>query len=596
MGKLSSVGALKKILAHLPGKQKRDLTALCLLMVVGAIAELLSLGILFVFLAILADAGTRANKAIQLIEWVSGLTERHAIIDFTTVAFLIGITLSTGVRIFMAWRTNMFVLALGRELNSELYRQIINKPYLFHTQLNSAGALSLIEKTQSVADQILSPVLQACSAAVLSIFIVAGLLVLDPVLVGGVMAVVGGSYVIMSLAVRKRLDINSQTIAAKEYGRILLVQESMGGIRDIILRGVQPFYLGRYRDTEQSLRRSKAVNNFIAIMPRTLIEAIGITVIALAAYVISGQPGGVVGALPVLGALALGAQRLMPQAQIMYTGWALLVGNHAVLREVADAFSPAEKTEADKALALAAESRPIDFQREVKLDAIRFKYATRPKPALDGVTLAIVKGERLGIVGKTGSGKSTLVDILMGLVTPDEGALSVDGRVLTEVDLVNWRRRIAHVPQSIYFNDASVASNIAFGMHEDEIDMDRVRDAAKRAKIADFLEGLDHGYATVVGERGVQLSGGQRQRIAIARAFYFNDTDIFVFDEATSALDSQTERDVISALDDIADDVTVIMIAHRVMTLERCDRIVHMADAHITHIGPPSELDTAATG
>jgi ABC-type multidrug transport system fused ATPase/permease subunit len=438
-------------------------------------------------------------------------------------------------------------------------------------------------------------VLQAVSAGVLSVFILVGLVMLDPVLVGGVLAVVGSSYVIMSLSVRKRLDINSQTIAAKEYGRILLVQESMGGIRDIILRGVQPFYLGRYRDTEQSLRRSKAVNNFIAIMPRTLIEAIGITVIALAAYFISAQPGGVVGALPVLGALALGAQRLMPQAQIMYTGWALLVGNQAVLREVADAFAPYDKTAADEAATAALLASPIAFEREVKLDAVRFKYETRPKPALDGVTLSIVKGERLGIVGKTGSGKSTLVDILMGLVSPGEGSLSVDGRVLTDADLVNWRRRIAHVPQSIYFNDASVASNIAFGIHADEIDMDRVRDAARRAKIAEFLEGLDHGYDTVVGERGVQLSGGQRQRIAIARAFYFNDTDIFVFDEATSALDTQTERDVISALDDIAEDVTVIMIAHRVITLERCDRIVHMANGHITHIGPPSELDTAAT-
>lgn len=596
MSKMSSLGALKKILSHLPSKQKRDLTGLSLLMVVGAIAELASLGVLFVFLAILADAGTRTNKAIQLVQWMSGLTERHAIIDFTTVAFLIAIIASTAVRIFLAWRTNMFVLALGRELNSELYRQIINKPYLFHTQVNSASALSLIEKTQSVADQILSPVLQAVSAGVLSIFILVGLVMLDPVLVGGVLAVVGSSYVIMSLSVRKRLDLNSRTIAEKEFKRILLVQESMGGIRDIILRGVQPFYLGRYRDTEQSLRRSKAVNNFIAIMPRTLIEAIGITVIALAAYVISAQPGGVVGALPVLGALALGAQRLMPQAQIMYTGWALLVGNQAVLREVADAFAPYDKTAADEAAAAALLATPIAFERDVKLDSVRFKYETRPKPALDGVTLSIVKGERLGIVGKTGSGKSTLVDILMGLVSPGEGDLSVDGRVLADADLVNWRRRIAHVPQSIYFNDASVASNIAFGIHEDEIDMDRVREAARRAKIAEFLEGLDHGYQTVVGERGVQLSGGQRQRIAIARAFYFDDTDIFVFDEATSALDTQTERDVISALDDIADDVTVIMIAHRVITLERCDRIVHMANGHITHIGPPSELDTAATG
>ena len=593
MTKVSALGALKKILAQLPRKQKRDLVALGGLMVVGAIAELLSLGVLFVFLAMLADTDN-SNRALRLVGALTGYTERRALVDFTTVAFLVAIVTSTAVRVYIVWRMNAFMLSLGLALNSELYRQIVNKPYLFHTQANSANALWLIDKTQSVADQILTPVLQAVSAAVLSVFVLAGLLLLDPVLVGGVLFVVGASYVTMSLLVRKRLDQNSRIIATKELNRVQLVQESIGGIRDIILRGVQGFYQGRYNETEFSLRRSKATNNFIALMPRTLIEAIGITVIAIAAYLISLEPGGIARALPALGALALGAQRLMPQAQIMYSGWALLVGNQSVLEEVAAAFAPREQTYADQALAAAAAASPISFEREIKLESVRFKYETRPKPALDGVTLTIAKGERLGIVGKTGSGKSTLVDILMGLISLEEGTLAIDGRVLTEADLVNWRRRIAHVPQAIYFNDASVASNIAFGTDPAEIDMDRVREAAARARIADFIEGLDKGYDTVVGERGVQLSGGQRQRIAIARAFYFTDTDVFVFDEATSALDAQTERDVIATLDDIDESVPVITIAHRVMTLERCDRIVHMADGRITHIGPPSGLDAAA--
>jgi ATP-binding cassette subfamily B protein len=224
----------------------------------------------------------------------------------------------------------------------------------------------------------------------------------------------------------------------------------------------------------------------------------------------------------------------------------------------------------------AAQGQSMPFAHAIECRALGFRYRADRPWALKGLNLRIAKGSRIGFIGTTGSGKSTLLDILMGLLLPTEGQLLVDGQPVTAANASVWQRRIAHVPQAIYLSDASIAENIAFGVPRQQIDMERVRQAAAQAQIAQSINGWQHGYDTFVGERGVRLSGGQRQRIGIARALY-KQADVLVFDEATSALDNATEHAVMEAIEALGRDLTIIMVAHRITTLQRCDEIVELA-------------------
>jgi len=270
--------------------------------------------------------------------------------------------------------------------------------------------------------------------------------------------------------------------------------------------------------------------------------------------------------------------------QQAYSGWSSFAGNRQMLADVVTLLRAPIITSAPRD----RRKPPVPFKREIRLEEVAFRYDKRGE-ALSGINLTIAKGERLGLVGETGSGKSTLFDILMGLLEPTAGRILIDGEPLSDSNRANWQAQIAHVPQAIYLADSSIAANIAFGEAEDELDMDRVRDAAARAHIDEFIAGLPDGYATSVGERGVRLSGGQRQRIGIARALY-KHASVLVFDEATSALDSKVEAAIMRSIFELERKLTVLMIAHRTTTLADCDRIVRLAAGRITDIGSYEDL------
>jgi ATP-binding cassette subfamily B protein len=313
-------------------------------------------------------------------------------------------------------------------------------------------------------------------------------------------------------------------------------------------------------------------------------EAVGMVMIAALAYALSRQVGGIATALPVLGALALGAQRLLPALQQIYGSWAGIAGNHGSLAdtiELLDQPLPAEILQPDPA--------PLLFQDAIRFDAVRFRYTGDGPWVLDGLNLTILKGARIGFVGSTGSGKSTTLDLLMGLLIPTEGELLVDGHPISGERLRAWQKTIAHVPQSIYLADATLAENIAFGVPPDTIDLDRVQQAARQAQIADFIESSPEGYKAHVGERGIRLSGGQRQRIGIARALY-KQASVLVFDEATSALDNATEQSVMDAIEGLGSDLTILLIAHRLTTVRRCDTIVELEQGQVVAQGTYEQL------
>jgi len=358
----------------------------------------------------------------------------------------------------------------------------------------------------------------------------------------------------------------------------------LGGIRDVLIDGLQEIYCRIYHHADSQLRRALANIAIMGGAPRPVIEAFGLVFIGWLAYAMSNGTESMTSAIPILGALAMAAQRLLPLVQQGYAGWTSVQGGQASLLDVLDLLE--QPLPRYSTLAPAA---PISFREQITLHDLHFRYGSHGPWVLCGIDLQITRGSRMGLMGTTGSGKSTLLDVLMGLLTPTSGAFRIDGVEVDEINHRAWQAHIAHVPQTIYLADATIAENIALGVTPAEIDYARVKQAAQRAQIARTIESWPDGYETFVGERGIRLSGGQRQRIGIARALY-KKADVLVFDEATSALDAETELAVMAAMEAFDPDLTILIVAHRLSTLRNCTQVVELAHGQIARIGSYEEL------
>ena len=352
----------------------------------------------------------------------------------------------------------------------------------------------------------------------------------------------------------------------------------MGGIRDVLIAGSQAAYCQIYRNADIPLRRAQGNNVFISASPRYAMEALGMILIAALAYSLAKQTDGIAKAIPILGALALGAQRLLPVLQQAYGAWSTIQGGQASLQDTLELLDQPLPDYVDQPIGL-----PLPFKHNISLKQLAFRYSPETPYVLKQINLTIAKGSRVGFIGTTGSGKSTLLDIVMGLLQPTEGTLDIDGKSVTTGNNRDWQAHIAHVPQAIFLADSSIEENIAFGVPKDQIDHQRVRQAAQQAQIADSIESWPKQYQTFVGERGIRLSGGQRQRIGIARALY-KQADVIVFDEATSALDNETEQAVMQAIEGLSNEFTLLIIAHRITTLKNCTQIVEFGAGEIVRI------------
>jgi len=311
-------------------------------------------------------------------------------------------------------------------------------------------------------------------------------------------------------------------------------------------------------------------------------EPIGMILIAIMAYSMTQRSDGLNGVVPVLGALALGAQRLLPALQQSYSAVINIKGEQQSMYDVLDLL---EQPLPD----MAAVSTPLDFKEEIRMENLGFRYEGGTPWVLRNINLTIPKGSRMGFIGTTGSGKSTLLDIVMGLLLPSEGNLVVDGQQLTGENRTGWQAHVAHVPQHIYLSDSTIEENIAFGVEKGKIDTERVKRAAQQAQISSSIEEWPDKYQTFVGERGVRLSGGQRQRIGIARALY-KEANVIIFDEATSALDHKTESKFMKAVESLGMDLTILIVAHRLTTLAKCDQVIEIGEGKILRAGKYEEM------
>ena len=577
---------LARLWHHLGRRHRVQFFMLLVLMLVNAAAEVVSLGLLLPFLGVLtAPARVIGHPLVAdaMAKW--GVVSSDDLVLPLTVAFVAAVLVSAAIRMLLLWATTRFSLTAGVALSCETYRKTLYQPYLVHVARNSSGVISgLTYKINTVVFGVITPVLVLISSVVLLVAIVTTLIAVDPTVALAAAATLGTAYGAITWVTRKRLARNSQRISDGQTQLVKTLQDGLGGIRDVLLDGTQPVYCEIYRQADQPLRQAQCNNTFISQSPRFVIEALGMVMIAGLAYALSFRPGGIATALPVLGALALGAQRLLPALQQTYSSWQSIAGNRDSLADVVELLDQTVAPELS-----GPPPAPLQLKREIKFQGVRFRYSQSSPWVLAGIDLSIPKGSRVGFVGSTGSGKSTTLDMLMGLVAPDEGRLLVDGKVIEGPLVRAWQRTIAHVPQSIYLADATLAENIAFGVPRESIDMQRVRRAAEQAQIADFIDENPFGYDAEVGERGMRLSGGQRQRIGIARALY-KQASVLVLDEATSALDTATEQSVMRTIDSLDRDLTILMIAHRLTTVQRCDMIVQLERGQVLAIGTYDEL------
>ena len=577
---------LRRLWRHVSMRRRKQFGLLLVLMVLASFAEILSIGSVLPFLGVLtAPDRVFGLPLAQPFIQIAGLTSPGQLLLPLTMAFGLAALMAGMMRLLLLWASTRLSFATGADLSVAIYNRTLYQPNAVHVARNSSEVINgILVKANGVIYQIIVPTLAIISSTVMLSMILIALLSVEPVIALVALSGFGVIYAFIVRLTRKRLLNNGRSVARESTQVLKSLQEGLGGIRDVLIDGSQATYCNVFRNADIPLRRAQGNNFFISLSPRYFMEALGMLLIAALAYTLAQQTDGIAKGIPVLGALAFGAQRLLPILQQAYTAWANVQGGRASLQDTLDLLDQPLPDYADQAPA-----KPLPFRQRITLNQLSFRYSAQTPWVLNSINLSISKGSRVGFIGATGSGKSTLLDIVMGLLQPTEGTIEVDGQPIILGNHRAWQAHIAHVPQAIFLADTSIEENIAFGVPKDKIDHERVRKAARQAQIAEIIETWPKQYQTFVGERGVRLSGGQRQRIGIARALY-KQADVIIFDEATSALDNETEQAVMQAIDGFSEDLTVLIIAHRLTTLKKCNQIVELGDGGIKRTGTYQEI------
>ncbi len=551
-------------------------------MVLASFAEIISIGAVLPFLGVLtAPERVFALPLTQPLIQIFGFTEPSQLLFPLTIGFGVAAVFAGATRLLLLWASVRLSFAAGADLSISIYRRTLYQPYSVHVARNSSEVINGISgKANGVIYLTITPILTLVSSSFIFLSILLALLWIDPLTALSMLIGFGIIYLGIIRLTSKQLIFDSQRVAIETTQVIKALQEGLGGIREMLIDGTQSTYCAVYRNADLPLRRAQGNNMFISGAPRYGIEALGMLLIAGVAFALAKQVGGIATAIPVLGAIALGSQRLLPVLHSAYVSWTSIRAGQASLQDTLDLLDQP----LPNYLALPT-PKPIPFHSQIELKQLSFRYTPESPWVLKNLNLCIKRGSRIGFIGATGTGKSTLLDIIIGLIQPTQGTIEIDGEPLTTANHRAWQAHIAHVPQAIFLADSTIAENIAFGISKDKIDLKRVKQAARQAQIAETIESWLKKYNTLVGERGIRLSGGQRQRIGIARALY-KQTDVIVFDEATSALDTETELSVMRAIEGLSNDLTILIIAHRLSTLKSCNQIIELGDnGQIKRIG-----------
>lgn len=576
------INLIKRFWIFIEVKRKKQFFLLVMLMLITSFIEVLTIGAVVPFLGVLFSpekiiSNVYIHNGLSFI----GIEEKEKIQFLIMLIFCLLVILSGLLRYILLLFKTTFSFSLGSELSTKIYRTVLSQPYKFHVSQNTSQIINAVMiKANGAITLVLHPILEIIIS--LMLLLTATILILAVSIKAAMIILTMAILLYFSTAVytKKRLTLNGEKIAILLNEQLKYLQEGYGGIRDVILSSTQEYFCDLFRMADRSLRRAQADNLMIGSTPKYIIETICTLVIAVVAYYFMLDDGEILIRLPIFLVIIISLQKIFSQTQILYGSWALLRGNQASLQDMVDLL---EKNTAHSN-AFPKVLPEIEYKKFIRLNDIYLSYESRKTPVLNRINFSIKKGSIIGIIGKTGAGKSSVLDILMGLMTPTSGKLTIDEISIDDINRPGWQSQIAHVPQSIYMADATILENIAFGIKSTEIDITRVKYSAKIAQIADEIEGWELGYETNVGERGAKISGGQRQRIGIARAIY-RGAQVLILDEATNALDVETEDRVMKNICELVNTgLTIILVSHSRAALKYCHETYQVSNGGIIKI------------
>lgn len=581
---------IKQLFSLLSPEQVRQFYILQVLVVVMAFTELLGIASIAPFMALVGDISIleKSNVFAELYQF-SGITDPMDFVFYTGLLVLVALSVSTLVSMFTVWKLSLYAARVGTEIADRLYAYYMQEDWQFHASGSSAQLTKQVStEAIRITNQIINPLMQMNAKVVLATLISVSILIYNPIIAIVGLFIFALAYFLLYKLVRKKLVSNGQKISQVSTERFRLMNEGFGGIKDVLLLNRNQDFIKRFEESGTVFSRALGLNSGISQVPRYFMELIAFgAMIGLVLLLIKLHEGNLGTVLPILAVYALAAFKLLPALQQIYSSVAQIKGNLSAFEAVKGDLERSVSSQQP----ITKEALPIrtELKQQITLSDIKFNYPNKSRPAVNGVTMTIPVNSVVGLVGSSGSGKSTLIDLLLGLLVPQSGHIYVDDTRITSENKRAWQDTLGFVPQSIFLSEGTIAENIAFGLPLADIDLKQVNKALELASLTELVSQLPDGVNTKVGERGVQLSGGQRQRIGIARALY-HEADVLVFDEATSALDGITEKVIMDAIHDFSGQKTIIMIAHRLKTVQKCDIIYLMDQGKIVDQGTYQEL------
>jgi ABC-type multidrug transport system fused ATPase/permease subunit len=581
---LSEISKIQSLLTQL---EKRKAYRLLVLMFIGMLFETISIGLVVPLIGLMMqnDIAVKYPAIAPLLAYFNNPSQTEIIV-FAMVFLIFVYFAKTGFIAFSIWKQTSFAYKLQGRVSEQLFKMYLNQPYIFHLNRNSADLIRNATSEVTLFTLVINAVLLLITEILVLIGIASILIYIEPlgaVLVVSVLGVAGLSF---NRFTRNRVLVWGKTRQYHDGLRIQHLQQGLGGIKEVKLYGREDDFLGQFSLHNNESARTNGNQVMIQQFPRLGLEFLAIFGLAMLVFIMTYNKVALITIVTTLGLFAAAAFRLMPSAN-------RLLGALQILRFHSPVIDMLSKELKDSP-AIAQESAKMDLNKINKFNCkiecinVSYSYAGTSKSALDNISLTIEKGQTVGIIGASGSGKSTLIDILLGLLHASEGGVQIDGIKLGE-DAKSWQSQIGYVPQTIYLTDDSLKKNVAFGLPKDSINEDAVSKAIEAAQLKEFINQLPEGIETIVGERGVRLSGGQRQRIGIARALYHNP-EVLVLDEATSALDSITEQEVMEAIHMLHKTKTIIIVAHRLSTVEKCDKLFQFKEGKLVASGLPRDM------